>query len=56
MGVGAVIALVITSMGVSVPEVTLLAGLFHLRLVASLVASVFAVAIISGMIFAFAFP
>jgi uncharacterized protein len=56
MGVGAVIALVITSMGVSVPEVTLLAGLFHLRLVASLVASVFAVAIISGVIFAFAFP
>jgi uncharacterized membrane protein YraQ (UPF0718 family) len=52
MGLGAVVALVITGMGVSLPEVTMLAGLFRVRLVAVLVASVFVVAIGSGMIFA----
>jgi hypothetical protein len=46
-----VIALVVTSMGVSLSKVALLAGLFYLRLVAVLVASVFAVAITSGFIF-----
>jgi uncharacterized membrane protein YraQ (UPF0718 family) len=50
-GVGAVIALVITGMGISLPEVSMLAGLFRVRLVAVLVASVFVVAIGSGMIF-----
>jgi uncharacterized membrane protein YraQ (UPF0718 family) len=52
MGLGAVVALVITGMGVSLPEVSMLAGLFRVRLVAVLVASVFVVAIASGMIFA----
>lgn len=52
MGLGAVVALVITGMGVSLPEVSMLAGLFRVRLVAVLVASVFAVAIGSGMILA----
>jgi len=52
VGVGAVVALVITSMGVSVPEVVLLGGLFRWRLVAVLVASVFAVAVGSGALFA----
>ena len=52
MGLGAVVALVITGMGVSLPEVSMLAGLFRARLVAMLVASVFVVAIGSGMIFA----
>jgi uncharacterized membrane protein YraQ (UPF0718 family) len=51
MGLGAVVALVITGMGVSLPEVSMLAGLFRVRLVAVLVASVFVVAIGSGMIF-----
>jgi uncharacterized membrane protein YraQ (UPF0718 family) len=51
MGVGAVVALVITGMGISLPEVSMLAGLFRVRLVAVLVASVFVVAIGSGMIF-----
>ena len=46
------VALVITGMGVSLPEVSMLAGLFRVRLVAVLVASVFVVAIASGMIFA----
>jgi uncharacterized membrane protein YraQ (UPF0718 family) len=52
VGVGAVVALIITSMGVSVPEVALLMRLFRLRLVAILVVSVFTVAIGAGAIFA----
>ncbi len=52
VGIGAVIALIITSMGVSVPEVTLLGSLFRWRLVAALVVSVFAVAVGSGVVFA----
>jgi uncharacterized protein len=52
MGLGAVVALVVTGMGISLPEVSMLAGLFRVRLVAVLVASVFVVAIGSGMIFA----
>jgi uncharacterized protein len=52
MGLGAVVALVVTGMGVSLPEVSMLAGLFRVRLVVVLVASVFVVAIGSGMIFA----
>jgi len=51
MGLGAVVALVITGMGVSIPEVSMLAGLLRVRLVAVLVASVLVVAIGSGMIF-----
>jgi uncharacterized membrane protein YraQ (UPF0718 family) len=52
VGVGAVVALIVTSMGVSIPEVTLLAGIFRSRLVIFLVASVFIVAITSGAVFA----
>ena len=52
VGVSAVVALVVTSMGVSVPEVVLLGGLFRWRLVAVLVASVFAVAVGGGALFA----
>jgi uncharacterized membrane protein YraQ (UPF0718 family) len=54
VGVGAVVALIITSMGVSVPEVALLTSLFRLRMVAVLVSSVFAVAVGSGIIFSLA--
>jgi uncharacterized protein len=52
MGLGAVVALVVSGMGVSLPEVSMLAGLFRVRLVAVLIVSVFVVAIGSGMIFA----
>lgn len=52
MGTGAVVALIITGMGVSLPEVALLTSLFRLRLVAVLVLSVFAVAIGGGAILA----
>jgi uncharacterized protein len=53
MGAGAVVALVVTSMGVSIPEVSLLSGIFRPRLVVALVAGVFAVAILSGTVFSF---
>jgi len=56
MGVGPVVALVVTSMGVSVPEVAMLAGLFRFRLVAALVTSVFAVAVCSGGLFTLVAP
>jgi uncharacterized membrane protein YraQ (UPF0718 family) len=49
MGLGAVVALIVTGMGVSLPDVSMLAGLFRVRLVAVLVASVFVVEIGSGM-------
>jgi uncharacterized membrane protein YraQ (UPF0718 family) len=52
VGIGAVMALIITSMGVSVPEVALLGSLFRWRLVAALVVSVFVVAVGSGVVFA----
>ena len=52
VGIGAVVALLITSMGASVPEVALLTSLFRPRLVAVLVASVFGVAVGGGMVFA----
>lgn len=54
VGVGAVMALVVTSMGVSLPEVVLLGGLFRWRLVVALVVSVFAVAVGGGALFALA--
>ena len=53
VGIGAVMALVITSMGVSVPEVALLGSMFRWRLVVALVVSVFAVAVGSGVVLAF---
>ena len=53
--VGAVVALIITSMEVSVPEVALHMRIFRLRLAAILVVSVFAVAIGAGTIFTLTF-
>ncbi len=52
MGVGAVVALIIGGAGASIPEVSLLSGLFRPRLVALFVGSVFAVAIAAGALFA----
>jgi len=51
MGTGAVIALIIGGAGASIPEVSLLAGLFRPRLVAAFVASIFIIATASGVIF-----
>lgn len=52
MGTGAMVALVITGMGMSLPEISMLAGIFRFRLVAALVVSIFSTAIASGAIFA----
>jgi uncharacterized membrane protein YraQ (UPF0718 family) len=52
MGVGAVVALLIAGAGASIPEVSLLSGLFRFRLVAAFVTSVFIVAISAGLVFA----
>ncbi len=54
VGTGSVMAPIVTNMGVRVPEVALLASLFLWRLVAALVASVFAVAVRGGVLFALA--
>ncbi|PSO60150.1 MAG: hypothetical protein BRC36_14565 [Cyanobacteria bacterium QH_2_48_84] len=51
MGTGAVVALIIGGAGASIPEVSLLTGLFRLRLVVAFVASIFTVAISSGITF-----
>jgi uncharacterized membrane protein YraQ (UPF0718 family) len=51
MGTGAVVALIIGGAGASIPEVSLLTGLFRLRLVVAFVASIFTVAITSGITF-----
>lgn len=52
MGVGAVIALIIGGAGASIPEVSLLAGLFRPRLVTAFVVSMLVFAIGAGEIFA----
>lgn len=52
MGAGAMVALVITGMGASLPEISMLAGIFRFRLVAILTASVFITAIGGGALFA----
>lgn len=54
MGVGAVVALIIGGAGASIPEVSLLSGLFKARLVIAFVASIFTVAICAGLVFAVA--
>ena len=54
MGVGAVVALIIGGAGASIPEVSLLSGLFKARLVIAFVASIFTVAIGAGLVFAVA--
>ena len=51
MGVGAVIALIIGGAGASIPEISLLSGLFRRRLVASFIASILAFAVAAGGVF-----
>lgn len=55
MGVGAVIALIIGGAGMSIPEMTLLAAIFKRRLLAAFIATIFVVAVVSGIIFQY-FP
>jgi uncharacterized protein len=49
VGEGPMFAMVIAGMGASLPEVTILSGIFQRRLLAAFLASVFATAIIGGL-------
>lgn len=51
MALGPVMALMISSAGASLPEITLLHSIFHKRLVAAFILSVFTMATISGLLF-----
>lgn len=51
MSIGAVIALIIGGAGMAIPEMSMLAGIFKLRLVAAIVAVIFLTAVISGYVF-----
>jgi uncharacterized membrane protein YraQ (UPF0718 family) len=51
MSLGAVIALIIGGAGMSIPEMSMLAGIFKMRLVAIFVVVVFSTAVLSGFVF-----
>jgi len=51
MSMGAVIALIIGGAGMAIPEMAMLASIFRKRLVASIVAVIFAPAVIGGYVF-----
>jgi len=51
MGLGAVISLIIGGAGMSIPEMSMLAGIFKIRLVALFVAVVFLTAVLAGFVF-----
>jgi len=51
MGIGAVIALIIGGAGMSIPEMSMLAGIFKVRVVAAFVVIVFLAAVLAGFIF-----
>lgn len=51
MNIGAVIALVIGGVGMAIPEMSMLAGIFKPKLVAAIVVTVFLTAVISGFVF-----
>lgn len=51
MSLGAVMALVIGGAGMALPEMSLLAGIFHRRVVAAVVAAIFTTAVLGGLAF-----
>ena len=51
MSLGAVIALIVGGAGMSIPEMSMLAGIFKIRLVTVFVAVVFATAVLAGFVF-----
>lgn len=51
MGIGAVIALIVGGAGMSIPEMSMLAGIFKVRLVAVFVGVVFLTAVLAGFAF-----
>lgn len=51
MSLGTLMALIIGGAGASIPEVTLLAGIFKPRLVAAFVLTIFTIAVLAGYAF-----
>jgi len=51
MSIGAVIALIIGGAGMAIPEIAMLAGIFQKKLVGTIVAIIFATAVIGGYAF-----
>ena len=51
MSIGAVVALIIGGAGMAIPEMTMLAGIFKMKLVVWIVSVVFLTAVISGYVF-----
>ena len=51
MSLGAVIALVIGGAGMSIPEMSMLASIFRVRLVSVFVGTIFTTAVLAGFIF-----
>jgi hypothetical protein len=51
MGIGTAIALIIGGAGMAIPEMSMLAGIFKIKLVAAIVTVIFLTAIISGFVF-----
>jgi uncharacterized membrane protein YraQ (UPF0718 family) len=51
MSIGAVIALIIGGAGMAIPEMSMLAGIFKMRLLAALVSVIFLTAVIAGLMF-----
>lgn len=51
MGMGSAIALIIGGAGMAIPEMSMLAGIFKIKLVAAIVAVVFITAVVSGFVF-----
>jgi len=53
MGVGTAIALIIGGAGMAIPEMSMLSGIFKIKLVAAIVAVIFITAVVSGYVFNF---
>lgn len=51
MGMGTAIALIIGGAGMAIPEMSMLAGIFKIKLVAAIVAVIFITAVVSGFVF-----
>lgn len=51
MGIGTAIALIIGGAGMAIPEMSMLAGIFKIKLVAAIVSVIFITAVISGFVF-----
>lgn len=51
MGIGTAIALIIGGAGMAIPEITMLAGIFKVKLVTAIVSVIFITAVVTGLVF-----